>query len=277
MIIVDCNQFIIGNVMSIMKDNIIDEEHLRYNLIKYLKEYENNYKKYGDVVLAFDSKNYWRKDFFKYYKSNRKKERDNSDVDWNQVHTLIRQFKNEFEKNLKYIVLEIDKCEADDIIAVIVQTLSKYNNLIISDDKDFFQLLRIQNTALYRPRKQELTEYGSVFPHIIEDNLREHIIRGDRSDGIPNILSEDNCLNDGIRQKAITKKFLEETSNDFNLESGKEYSDKYLRNKKLIDLTEIPQSIFHLVLTTYKTELQTQNRVNNIDYFKENNIMSLFE
>lgn len=257
-----------------MKDDEIDESHLRYNLIKYLKEYEKQYKSFGEIILAFDSKNYWRKDFFKYYKSNRRKERDKSPVDWNYIHTLIRQFKEEFEKNLKYTVLEIDKCEADDIIAVIVQTLNKHKNLIISDDKDFFQLLRIENVSLYKPKKNEFTNHSDIVKKDIEDNLKEHIIRGDRSDGIPNILSEDNCLNEGIRQKAITKKFLVEVS-DKDLTIDSIYSDKYLRNKKLIDLTEIPKSIFNLVLTKFKVELQTQNNIDKVEYFRDNNIMSL--
>ena len=40
--------------------------------------------------------------------------------------------------------------------------------------------------------------------------LKEHIIRGDKGDGIPNILSADNCIVDGVRQKPISKKKVRE-------------------------------------------------------------------
>lgn len=273
MILVDMNQFIISAVMVALKNDEFNETYLRYNLIKSLKEYEETYRGYGDMVLAFDSKNYWRKNFFEFYKQNRKKERKKSDVDWDYVHSLLRQFKAEFEKSLKYIVLEICGCEADDIIAIIATKLSQ-KSIVISDDKDFLQLLKFENVSIYRPRKQEFLTFERGNEKIIQDNLVEHIIRGDRSDGIPNVLSFDNSLADGIRQKPITKKFLSNIL-DSDVKEDVDFYDKYLRNKTLIDLTEIPQSIERLVLTELKLAIQTQNRTNRPEYFSDHNMTSL--
>ena len=273
MILVDMNQFVISNIMVLIRDDELDENYLRFNLIKNLKEYKRIYKEYGDLVLAFDSKSYWRRDFFQYYKHNRKKERKKSDIDWDVVHSYIRQFKKEFEENLEYIVLEILTCEADDVIAVISKLLK--NNLIISDDKDFLQLLLFDNTNLLRPRKNEFIKNGLYDREELQKILKEHIIRGDRSDGIPNILSPDESLAEGIRQKAITKKFLEKHLLK-DIQKEEDFYDKYLRNKRLIDLSEIPQVVETTVLKEFKKQLKEQNRVNNKEYFENHNILSLY-
>ena len=47
--------------------------------------------------------------------------------------------------------------------------------------------------------------------------LREQIIKGDRSDGVPNILSDDDIFLRDERQKPINKKRLEEWSNIENI------------------------------------------------------------
>lgn len=274
MIFVDMNQFVISNTMSLISNDEFSESYLRYNLIKYLINYEKVYANYGQMVLAFDSKNYWRRDFFPNYKSNRKKERAKSNIDWDRVHAFIRQFKNEFENNLKYTVLEIDKCEADDIIAVLAISLSKHISLVISDDKDFAQLLMFDNIDLFKPRQKKFIRRGEINSSELHINLQEHIVRGDRSDGIPNILSEDNSISDGIRQRPITKKFLAEILGK-PIDNTQDFYDKYLRNQKLISFSEIPESIKRLVLNTFKTEIQIQPRNHSEEYFKKHNILSL--
>ena len=41
-----------------------------------------------------------------------------------------------------------------------------------------------------------------------EEILREHIIRGDKGDGVPNIHSEDDSFVEGKRQRPIVKHWL---------------------------------------------------------------------
>lgn len=271
MIIFDTNQFIISKYFSIKEDGEdVNVDLLRYNLISSIKAYEEQYPSYGNVILAFDSFNYWRKSLFPFYKSNRKKERKDSDVDWNKVHNLISQFRREFKNNLKYLVIEIESCEADDIIAVLVDSFKDRNKLIVSDDKDFFQLLTNPRTVLYRPRSHEKIVSDTFNRSDIESSLNEHIIRGDRSDGIPNILSEDNCLSEGIRQKAITRKFLDSIST-----RDLDKDPKYLRNKSLIDFKEIPKNIKVLILKTFKEEIENQPAINKKEYFEHHKIESL--
>ena len=65
--------------------------------------------------------------------------------------------------------------------------------LIVSGDKDFQQLQRYDNVKRWSPNLNKFIE-----PEDPQEFLKEHILKGDKSDGIPNILSNDNCLNEGL-------------------------------------------------------------------------------
>ena len=47
-------------------------------------------KKYGDIIICCDDKNYWRKQTFPHYKANRKKFREESDYDWNLIFESLK-------------------------------------------------------------------------------------------------------------------------------------------------------------------------------------------
>ena len=69
--------------------------------------------------------------------------------------------------------------------------------MIVSNDKDFQQLQRYPNVHQYSPLKK--TQLVCENP---EKFLLEHIIKGDVSDGVPNILSDDDVfVNKEKRQK----------------------------------------------------------------------------
>ena len=94
-----------------------------------------------------------------------------------------------YEKNLQRIChtkyLHVEKCEADDIIATLVAMREEDKYLIISGDKDFIQLQHYGDVYQYSPMLKSFMG-ENVDP---ETFLREQIIKGDRSDGVPNILS----------------------------------------------------------------------------------------
>ena len=78
--------------------------------------------------------------------------------------------------------------------------------------------------------------------------LKEHIIRGDKGDGIPNILSDDDCIVNGVRQKPISKKKVA----NWIVQDPSEFNDDmkrgWLRNKILIDFDLIPKDISDAIL-----------------------------
>ena len=104
--------------------------------------------------------------------------------------------------------------------------------------------------------------------------LQEQIMKGDRSDGVPNILSDDDVFVTGEKQKPMTKKRIEEFS---VLENQTPYISKnYNRNKTLIDLTQIPPAYEESIINSYQ-KYKVNDRSKLLTYFIENKLKSLME
>ena len=121
MILVDMNQCMISNLMMQIKvGEKLDENLVRHMVLNSLKSYNRKFREdYGDMILCYDSKHYWRKDYFPYYKQNRKKDREKSNHDWNAIFEILNKIRDEIRNNLPYIVMEVDGAEADDILSLI--------------------------------------------------------------------------------------------------------------------------------------------------------------
>jgi len=276
MILVDLNQVLISNLMAQTRGNLTeipDKDMIRHMVLNSLRGYNLKFKEeYGTQVLCADGANPWRRDYFPFYKHARKKGRDESSRDWNQVFKTIGEIRDEIAQNFPYIVLHIDKVEADDIIGVLVKEYhAKDKIMIISGDKDFIQLQKYPNVKQYAPIQKKFVEDEDP-----KRFLHEQIIKGDRSDGVPNILSPDDVFTTGEKQRPINKKRLEEWANIENIPLGSETKKYYERNKKLIDLEEIPGLIYNDILSKYIT-YTVPNRSLLLTYFIENKLKSLIE
>ena len=142
--------------------------------------------------------------------------------------------------------------------------------MIVSGDKDFIQL-----------HNENVRQYNPVLNKFVEDPdpvkfLHEQIIKGDRSDGVPNILSADNVFVIKEKQRPINKKRLEEWADIENIPLGSETKKYYERNKKLIDLGEIPGHIYSDIKTKYDN-YKVNNRTLLLTYFIENKLKTLIE
>ena len=276
MILVDLNQVLISNLMAQTRgqfDDLPDKDMLRHMVLNSIRGYNLKFKEeYGTPVLCADGANPWRRDFFPNYKHARRKGRDESEKDWTSLFKLISEIRDEIAKNFPYIVLHIDKVEADDIIAVLVkENHTKEKIMIVSGDKDFIQLHKYPNVKQYAPIQKKFVED--------EDPVRflhEQVIKGDRSDGVPNILSPDDVFVTGTKQRPINKKRLEEWANIENIPLGSETKKYYERNKKLIDLDQIPGLIYNDILSKYNT-YKVNDRTLLLTYFIENKLKSLIE
>ena len=274
MILVDLNQVLISNFMVQTRgapDVKPNKEMIRHMVVNSLRGFNVKFKnKYGNMILCADAGNTWRRDAFPNYKYSRRKGRDDSAFDWENIFNIITEIKNEIRDNFPYAVMYIERCEADDIIA----TLAKYYHqsepiMIVSGDKDFIQLQRFTNVEQYAPiQKKFLGE--DIVP---EQFLMEHIIKGDRSDGIPNILSADDCFVTGEKQKPITKKRLEEFSSG---QMDAETKTNFERNKKLVDLMQIPGLLENEIINSYRN-YKFNDRSKLLTYFIENKLKSLME
>jgi len=265
MILVDLNQVIISNLMVGIKRSDINEDLIRHMVLNSLRGYKKKFgMKYGQIVVACDSKNYWRKDLFPFYKQSRKKNREASAYDWNLIFNSINKIRNEITENLPYKVVHVEKCEADDIIAVLAKRHAPNEKiLILSSDKDFVQLQRYPNVEQYSPRSKQFLKIDDPIAYI-----KEHIILGDSGDGIPNIKSPDNVFVDpNKRQSNIQRSKLPNwISQDVNLWATNDMIRNYDRNKQLIDFEYIPDEYITQIVQSYE-EAKTGTKGDLMNYF----------
>ncbi len=257
-ILVDYNQVILASLFAGIGNHTnmeIDENIIRHMFLNSIRSNRKKFtEEYGEIVICADGKNTWRRDAYPYYKANRKKSRDESEMDWNALFEIMNTVRDELKEFFPYKVIHIEHCEADDIIGTVIHEYGSALNigsekfLVLSADKDYIQLQTYANVDQYDPiRKRWLRNDDPI------GYLNEHILKGDTGDGIPNILSPDNCLAVGERHKAMTKKRLALYS------QGPEQMDeetlrRYHRNKMLIDLSEVPQNYKTKILEEYNQE-----------------------
>jgi len=276
MILIDLNQVLISNLMAQTRgkaENLPDKEMVRHMVINSLRGFNLKFKsQYGNnIVLCADAGDPWRRDIYPNYKHARRKGRVDSATDWDNIFNMITEIKNEIAENFPYVMMYVEKAEADDIIA----TLVKHNNesiMIISGDKDFIQLQTNTKVKQYSPIQKKFVG-EDIDPKIF---LHEQIIKGDRSDGIPNILSPDDIFLTKEKQRPINKKRLEEWSTADKIPLGSETSKYYERNKRLIDLSCIPEELERTIINTYR-DYKTPNRSKLLPYFIKHKLKSLME
>ena len=275
MVLVDMNQVTLSSLMVQIgqsKDLQVNPDLVRHMVLNSIRTYRIKFvEDYGELVLCYDSKHYWRKDVFPQYKSHRKKMRESSDFDWNTIFNTLNALKEELRENFPYKMLEVYGAEADDIIATICES-QKENIMIVSGDKDFIQLQKYKNVKQWNPVQKKMLNGKNP-----ELYLKEHIIKGDRSDGIPNVLSDDNSFVDKIRQKPLTKKKIQSwVEHDFmDVAPNEEAKRNYHRNTTLVDLSKIPQDLKDKIKETYKTTPILGDRKNLINYFINNKLKEL--
>lgn len=255
MIIADFNGIAISTV--VIENTPVDEDMIRHMILNTIRMYNKRHKnEYGEMVIACDHRS-WRKDYFKQYKHSRKKGRDTSTYDWDEVFRIINLVRDELLEHFPYRVIHIDGAEADDIIGTLVESYAENEKiLILSADKDFIQLQRYRNVAQYSPAQKKFITHNNPATYLFE-----HIVKGDKGDGVPNILSHDNVFVEGERQKPITKKKLEELSHlsDSQIQNvlGETVWRNFCRNKKLVDLRQTPDDLKREIINIYENQEKT--------------------
>lgn len=250
-----------------MNGGEVSEDMLRHMILNSVRNYQKKYAPdYGEIVLCTDSSHTWRKDFYPLYKANRKKTRDASDLDWKMLFDTLQVVKEEIRDNFPYRYMYVEQCEADDIIAILVKH-AREKVMIVSGDKDFQQLHKYDYVKQWSPNLNKLItcENPDMF-------LKEHILTGDKSDGIPNILSNDDCFAEGIRQTPL-RKGIKDSYLRMTIEKDDKYYRNYLRNQTLIDLEFIPQRIEDKILEEYSNTVPVKGKV--FDYLRVHRLNEL--
>ena len=203
------------------------------------------------TIVVFDGKggSNRRRKIFPQYKMGRKMSyRLNRAHDFltreEEQKMMIRQLNRvvEYLECLPITILNIENCEADDVIGYLSKHI--YNDsktTILSTDKDFLQLVD-DNTRVFSPTKKKMYDENKVFEEYgihPKNFLLFRMFDGDKSDGIPGV--------NGIGQKTLVKLFpFMETDEQYTLDDiyrsaetqKNPLCERVLQSKDLLDLNK---------------------------------------
>ena len=269
------NQISLASVMMYLgmkKTKEVDESMVRHMILNSIRMYRKEYhSEYGEVVLTWDSNHSWRRDYYPEYKAGRRKGREGDKDFWDNVFTVLNKIRSEIKQNFPYKYLEVFGAEADDIIGFLCEENKDEKIMIISGDKDFIQLQKYPNVKQWSPiTKKDVNGFNPT------TYLKEHILRGDTSDGVPNVLSPDNTFIDGLRQRPLSRKKIQ----SWLLGGGSDWNDEvkrnFQRNSTLIDLSRTPEELKNQIRLEYNNAPHG-DRSKLLNYFMQNKLKELTE
>lgn len=274
-LIVDMSQITLSCLFATVKPGqVIEMDFIRHTVLDSLRYNKQKFEnKFGKIIIAIDSRHYWRKDVFPYYKYKRKEDREKSGFDWDTIWQCMHTMRQELEDFMPYQVMEVDGAEADDIIAVLSKNLSKKEKvLIVSGDKDFCQLQKSPNIVQWAPIDKEWRKTDDP-----DQFLKLHIMKGDRGDSIPNFLSPDRTFVDDLRQKPLREEKLNVwVTQDPSVFCTDEMMRNWKRNNELVNLDCIPNDLQNKILEEYKKPFNSSNN-RMFDYFVKKRLKKLMK
>lgn len=237
--------------------------------IKFIEEMNAMFKKYrsNGVLCAFEGKKNWRKTVYIDYKN-----REVDDIYHEDVQEAIIMLRDFLEKHTSIYALSVHGAEADDVIAVVCQESGPdVENVIVSSDKDFVQLLKYPGVRLFSPQQNE--ERTCDDP---EFELFIKCFRGDPSDNIYSAFPR-------VRKTKLEEAFYGDSLSYLNLmetinKDGSKVGDRYVENKLLIDLEKQPTGVRNAIndaIVAYVPGKYKQGDV--MKYARERNLMKMIE
>jgi len=250
MILLDYSSIAMSSIMVNIHEFDDNVDLIRHKIYNMIRHYNLEHRtKYGEMIICMDAKSNWRRDAFPHYKAARRKNRSESIHDWKAIYAVMDEVREEIVTKSPFRCIQVEKCEADDVIGTIVE---KHMNpspiLIISPDKDFVQLQRYPNVKQYSnlQKKWVEPEVSALY------DLELKVLRGDTGDGVPNVMSEDDVLiTEGVRQSVLSKKNIEKLME--NPEAlGTTVARRIIRNRNMIDLTRTPDNLKADIIAAYE-------------------------
>lgn len=268
-----------------------------------LNSMNKEYAKWGGTHTVFYLEGRsWRKDVYPLYKANRATSFAQQTAKEQEDHKILigafNDFTNYLVEKTNVTVLKNPKAEADDMIAVFIESHPDDQHILISSDSDFFQLLRFPNVMLYDPVKDIQIRQDGIFDDdgnrleftitsigkikvgkknptfICEDKWYEYAlflkcIRGDGTDNIfsayPGVREKGTKNSVGIREAYqdsakgyAWNNFMQQKWIDHNQEE-RIVKEQYAINRMLIDLKEIPDYVKTQCLEIIATETGRKN------------------
>jgi hypothetical protein len=281
-IIVDFSRVLFATVSVALRNNkneTPDISFLRHLVLNSIRAQRKKFEpQYGEFIIAMDSRSYWRKEAFPYYKANRAEGREASEIDWSAIFAMTDQIKLELAEYFPYKIINVPGAEADDVIAVLTKKHHSAGVLILANDHDFVQLHTLPNVKQWNPVMQKWVREKDPVKY-----LRDHIVRGDKGDGIPNIHENDTALiglaKGSPRRPSVTQKMLkdwfgEDGTKEPRLTMKADQYRNYIRNRELIDFDYIPSHIVTAILDAYDNA-PSGDRSKLFNYFIDKRLRNL--
>lgn len=275
MILVDNTQVLMSSIFAQTRDvGAIDESLVRHMVLNTYRMYRKKFfREYGELVICQDGGASWRRQFFPLYKARRRADRKENEDQWTRFYEIMNKIRDEVAEFMPYRNVLVEGCEADDVIAFLVKRYAPTERvLILSGDKDFGQLLIHPNAAQYAPLLKKFITVENP-----QQFLLEHIVKGDSSDGVPNILSDDDAfMAEDKRQKPITQKRMDEILQYYAQHGAVQdkHQANWNRNKTLIDLLHIPQEYESKIESEWNKPF-TPSRAKILNYMIEKGLRNL--
>lgn len=254
--------------------NNVTEDMVRHIVLNCYRSYRQKFaKEYGELVICQDSGSSWREAYFPHYKANRRKSRRDDPAKWAKFFSIMNNIRTEVAEVFPYKNMKVPHCEADDIIGVLTKNCAGTEPiLILSGDKDFIQLHLYPKVKQYSPLQKKFVTDPSP-----SNFLKEHILKGDSSDGVPNILSDDDVfVAENKRQTPVTQKRTNEVLEHLS-KTGKvadKYSVNWDRNDTLINLLNIPMEHQDQIMVEWEKPNGT-SRAKILDYMINKGLRNL--
>jgi len=191
-----------------------------------------------DIVIMAEEGHSWRKNLASFYKAQREGLRDkDAFTDWKHEFEMLNKLHSQLNNATNWYFVRHDNLEADDIIAIAVRYFKDKDIIIVSGDKDLFQLAFYTNVKIFTLNKKINGSKGMYEEiknplKIIEDKIK----KGDIGD---NILVEP-----------------EETEEDYEL------------RRVLVNLLELPPEIEQKGIDTLNESL-SYSKTLHLDYLPE--------
>lgn len=227
-------------------------------------------QKPDECIIACDGQGNWRKKIYPKYKEHRKDARDKHDIEWDAVFDFLDEFINEMIEIFPFIVIKQKHAEADDVIATICMEYNddEYQNIIISNDKDFKYLL-YYGAELYDPMKNEFVTCKNP-----KRFLKELILQGDKSDNVPGFAPQ-------IGPKRAEKYAENPAKLKAKISEDAEYKKNLRRNQALISPEYIPDVLQDSILKKYrkarKKNIFVDSDMTMLEYLKSKKLNALLD
>lgn len=240
LILLDYSSVALSSIMVRIDDYTDEPGLVRHQILNTIRMYNAQFRdEYGTMVICMDHTNNWRKKVFPEYKANRKKARYDSKHDWSKIFETLNEVREEIVNQTPYKCVRVEGCEADDVIATIVENKGPEQILIVSPDHDFIQLQKYPGVKQYSNLKKKWVE-PTVDP--ITD-LEIKVLKGDTGDGVPNVMSEDNVfVEENSRQTPLRKSKIDMLMEDPEA-LGTTVARRIIRNRDMIDLSRTPSEL----------------------------------